>query len=373
MISVLHLIDSGGPGGAETVFLHCATRLDPGRFSSTAVIDSDNWLAQQVRASGLEPIIEAAKGSFNLRYLRRIAAIARTVEADVICAHLYGSAIYASGLGILGRIPVVSIFHGGFDIASGGRFTGIKDAIIRNGSRKVVFVSQNLREELTRVLKIPASRSVVIHNGIDVSAFQPGKDTSIRRALQLPSDAILVGAIGNIRPAKSYDNLLHAARMLLDRSDRYRFVIAGQYGGPLAENLMRLRSRLGLDERVFFLGLRSDITAVLHNLDVFVLSSMSEGFSIACVEAMASGVPVVATRCGGPQEILDEHSGVLVAPGNAAELADAVHRIVDEPQLWRSLSQAALTRARNEFSLQTMISRYETLIETVVKGSTAAS
>lgn len=373
MISVLHLIDSGGPGGAETVFLHCATRLDPERFTSTAVIDSDDWLAQQVRAGGHEPIIEAAKGSFNLRYLRRIAATARAVEADLICAHLYGSAIYASALGIISRIPVVSIFHGGFDIASGGRFTGIKDAIIRKGSRKVVFVSRSLRDELTQILKIPASRSAVIHNGIDVSAFQPGKDDSIRKALHLPPDAILVGAIGNIRPAKAYGKLLHAARALRDRSDRYHFVIAGQHGGALSDDLMRLRAELGLEERLHFLGLRSDIATVLHNLDVFVLSSTSEGFSIACVEAMACGVPVVATRCGGPEEILDAHSGMLVAPGDIGDLADAIHRIVSEPRLARNLSQAALKRAHDEFSLRTMLSRYETLIETVVRGSPATS
>ncbi|EQD46462.1 Glycosyl transferase, group 1 domain protein, partial [mine drainage metagenome] len=154
-----------------------------------------------------------------------------------------------------------------------------------------------------------------------------GRDDSIRRALDLPADAILVGAIGNIRAAKDYGNLLHAARALVDRSDRFRVVVAGQYGGTLADDLMRLRSQLGLEERVFFLGLRADVATVLHNLDLFVLSSRSEGFSIACVEAMACGIPVVATRCGGPEEILDARTGILVPAGNPSALADAVHRI----------------------------------------------
>lgn len=368
MISVVHVIDTGGPGGAETVFLHCATRLDRSRFSSTAVVGSDNWLAQRVRENGLEPIIAPARGSFNLRYLRQIAGIARKVNADLICAHLYGSAVYASVLGAVSATPVVSVFHGGADIAASDRFTSIKAAIVRNGSRRVVFVSRSLRAELTNTLKIPDSRSVIIPNGVDTTAFRRGREESIRSELRLPRDAILVGAVGNIRPAKAYDNFMRAARALADRSDRFYFVVAGECRGLLADDLMRLRSELRLENRFFFLGLRSDIAAVLHNLDVFVLSSSSEGFSIACVEAMASEVPVVATRCGGPEQILANDSGILVAPGDAGELADAIYRVAHEPGLAEGLSRAALKRAHDEYSLEKMLSRYETLYQGVTSG-----
>lgn len=373
MISVLHVIDTGGPGGAETVFLNCATGLDPTRFTCSTAIDNDNWLARQLRERGIEPRIESASGSFNFRYLRRIAAIARAVRADLICAHLYGTAVYASALGWIGRIPVISVFHGGADIASGDRFTSLKAGVIRKGSRKVVFVSRILSEELKRTLRIAPQQTTIIPNGVDTKAFQPGRDHSIRRALNLPPDAILVGAIGNIRPAKDYENFLRTARILVDRSDRFYFGIAGQYGGALADQLMRLHSELQLERRVFFLGLRSDVATVLHNLDIFTLSSKSEGFSIACVEAMACGVPVVATRCGGPEEILDRESGVLVAPGNPRELAEAIYRIAHEPETVRSLTRAALRRAHVEFSLTTMLGRYETLFEDVIAAQSGGA
>jgi glycosyltransferase involved in cell wall biosynthesis len=172
--------------------------------------------------------------------------------------------------------------------------------------------------------------------------------------------------VGNIRPAKAYDNFMRAARALADRSDRFYFVVAGQYSGALADELMRLRSELRLENRFFFLGMRSDIPIVLRNLDVFVLSSKSEGFSIACVEAMASEVPVVATRCGGPEEILGKDCGVLVAPGDAHELADAINLVAFEPSLAKRLSEAAFERAQGEYSLNTMLSRYEALYEDVI-------
>ena len=365
MISVLHVIDTGGPGGAETVFLQCATRLNSGRFVCAAVIDNDNWLAEQLRMRGIQPHIERASGSFNLGYLRRVAAIARDVQADLICAHLYGTAVYTSALGLVRGIPVVSVFHGGADIASGDRFTTIKTALIRKGTRKVVFVSRKLREELSPILKLPQSHTAIIPNGVDTTAFTPGHDDSIRRELQLPPNAILVGAIGNIRPAKAYDNFLRAARILSDRSDRYYFAIAGQHGGELADQLMRMRRELRLEKFVHFLGLRSNIATVLRNLDVFALSSKSEGFSIACVEAMACGIPVVATRCGGPEEILDESSGILVSSGSAAELADAIERVSHLPGVAEALSVAAMRRVEQKFSLAAMLARYEALFEEI--------
>ena len=373
MISVLHIIDTGGPGGAETVFLHCATRLNPGRFACAAVIGSDNWLAEQLRMRGIQPHIAPARGSFNLGYLRRIAAIAREVRADLICAHLYGTAVYTSALGLVRGIPVVSVFHGGADIESGDRFTSIKTTLIRRGTRKVVFVSRKLREELSPILKLPLSHTEIIPNGVDTTTFTPGHDDSIRRELQLPPNAILVGAVGNIRPAKAYDNFLRAARILADRSDRYHFVIAGQYGGGLADQLIRMRRELRLEKFVHFLGLRSDIATVLHNLDVFALSSKSEGFSIACVEAMACGIPVVATRCGGPEEILDECSGILVPSGSATEFADAIERVTNRHDIAEALSVAAMRRVAQNYSLSAMLTRYEMLFEGIAHCPTRTS
>jgi glycosyltransferase involved in cell wall biosynthesis len=100
----------------------------------------------------------------------------------------------------------------------------------------------------------------------------------------------------------------------------------------------------------------------MRNLDVFALSSKTEGFSIACIEAMACGVPVVSTRCGGPEQILDEQCGILVPVGNPGELAEAIHRLTLDPTLRQSLAAAGLKRARAEFSLDRMLSRYEALL-----------
>jgi glycosyltransferase involved in cell wall biosynthesis len=371
MITVLNLIDTGGPGGAETVFLQIASGLDVSRFRSVAAVSHDGWLAERLRAKGIEPLIIPASGSVYIGYLRALARAARRYRADVIAAHLYGTAIYASLAGRLIGVPVVAILHGQSDVEDTGRLRTSKAAILRLGPSKVVFVSNALRTSLVSRLRLVESRCVVIPNGVDTDLFQPGRDCRIRSQIGVPEDAILVGAIGNVRPAKGYEVLLHAARILVKRSERFYFVIAGECSGSLGAELLELRDRLGLASRVTFLGLRSDVDALLRNLDVFVLSSLSEGFSIACVEAMACGLPVVATRCGGPQEILDERTGVLVKPNDPDELADAIWRVVFSDLLTAGLAAAGRKRVLDEYSLPKMLTRYEAVFAEVTGASEA--
>jgi glycosyltransferase involved in cell wall biosynthesis len=182
--------------------------------------------------------------------------------------------------------------------------------------------------------------------------------------LALADDTLLVGALGNVRKPKAYDLFLRAARLLRDHSSNYRFAIAGEASGNLFTELLALRHDLGLDEVVTFLGLRSDVVEFLRSIDVYVLSSTTEGFSIACIEAMAAGAPVVSTRCGGPEEILEhEDTGLLVPVQDPAALAGAVRRIVENRTFADTLRKHALQRVSERYALGAMVHSYEKLFE----------
>jgi glycosyltransferase involved in cell wall biosynthesis len=367
LISVLHIIDTAGPGGAETVFLQTATRLDPSRFQPTAVIGGAGWLATQLQESGLPPYVVPAKGSFNVRYLSTLLRLARQRKSDVIVAHLYGSAVYASLVGRLLSIPVVTVLHGQSDVHEEERFSSIKAAIVRGGSHKVIFVSERLQDHLQGRLQLTTAHCAVIANGVDTEGFRPAQDRSLRAELGLPDDVALIGAIGNVRQPKAYDVLLRAARALLDRSPRFHMVIAGDCANALGRQLQQLSLDLGIERKVTFLGLRADVSRILNNLDVYVLSSDTEGFSIACIEAMACGVPVVATRSGGPEQILEGGAGLLVPTGDPAALALAVAQILSSEEVAAELTAKALKRVHERYSLTAMLSRYETLLEEVTQ------
>lgn len=369
MIRVLHVIDTGGPGGAETVFLQTATRLDSARFQSTVVVGGIGWLAQQFQERGAIPYIAPAKGSFNVRYLSRLLRLARQHRSDVIVAHLYGSAVYASIAGAILSVPVVSVLHGQSDLPAAERFASLKATTVRRGARKVVFVSERLEEHLRPRFRLTSAQCAVIPNGVDTEVFRPLRDRTLRAELGLSDDTFLVGAIGNARAPKAYDVLLRAARALIDRSQRFHLVIAGDCDNALGRQLEQLNRDLGIGRHVTFLGLRSDVARILNNLDVFVLSSHSEGFSIACIEAMACGVPVVATRSGGPEQILEGEAGILVPIGDPESLALAIVRVTSSKDLAAGLIARAKQRVHERYSLSTMLARYEDLLEGVVQRS----
>lgn len=368
MINVLHVIDTGGPGGAETVFLNVAAGLDRREFRSTCVVSRDGWLADALRARGIEPSLIPSSGSLNVGYLRALLSIVRERQIDVILAHLYGSAVYGSLAGLLTRRPVAAVLHGQTDIAGGGRLSGLKRVLVCRGTRRLVFVSERLKDELSGVLHVADAHCQVIPNGLDLERYSTQRDDSLRRELGLPAGTRLVGAVGNVRAPKDYDVFLQAARLLRDRDPTYRFVIAGEGNGPLFERLLTLRRDLGLEDAVTFLGLRADVPTVLRNLDVYALSSSTEGFSIACIEAMACGIPVVATRSGGPQEIIEDGvSGLLVPTRDPQRLAEAIERIGREPGLATRLARNGAAHVRHKYALVSTLRAYEALLRDLAR------
>ena len=158
------------------------------------------------------------------------------------------------------------------------------------------------------------------------------------------------------------------------RLPRYQFVIAEESGNALVFRLLLLRNELGLQDAVHFIGFRQDISALLNGLDVFVLSSVSEGFSLATVQAMACGIPVVATRSGGPEEIVsDGFNGILVDVQVESQLAQAIRLVAADISLRKSLAENALHLARSRYTFDTMLARYDALYDELIGRSTGTA
>lgn len=363
----MHVIDTGGPGGAETLFTRLAVGLQDRNVRSVVIVGRDGWLADQLREHRLEPVIIPSSGSLNIQYLLGLLQILRRERADALLAHLYGPAVYGAMAGRLSGTPVVSVIHGQSDVQSQGRFARLKSVIARHWVDRFVFVSEQLKADITRRLSVEESQCKVIPNGINLSEFLPQPNRELRDALGLLDSDVLIGAVGNIRPPKAYEVLLDAARILCDYSNKVHFAIAGEGSGDLMDSLRAQRDRLGLASRVHFLGFRKDANRVLNNLDVFVVSSRTEGFSLACVEAMACGIPVVATRSGGPESIVvDGESGLLVPAGSPADLAAAVRRLLDDRELCSRLRDGAQRRVASSFSEARMLAEYRAVLTEVM-------
>lgn len=362
MKTVLHVIDTTGPGGAETVFVELAAGLDPSRYRSLALIRGPGWVQAALLRHGVATVLLDCKGSFNFRFLWQLLALIRRQRVDIIQAHLFGSGVYCGLAGLLTGKPVIATLHGAVDVAAGERFLAAKFSLLRFGTRKIVVVSRALATILASRWPLPVKHMAVIYNGIETTRFGGHRSSRLRQQLKLPESAVLVGALGNIRPAKDYRSLLAAFARVAACNTEACLVIAGEGGSSLLAELEYQRTSLGLEGRVHFLGYMDDPAEYLRNLDIFVLSSSTEGFSIATIQAMASGVPVVATRCGGPQEIVtsDEY-GVLVPVADADALATALMMLIDSPEKRQSLADTARGVARERFDISHMVSEYQTL------------
>lgn len=361
MIRVLHSIDTTGPGGAETVFVNLVKGLDVQKFKSIVVIRGPGWVCDTLRSNGIEPIFVQSRGGFNIRYLWELVGVIRKHKIDIVQSHLLGSNLYCCLAGIICRVPVVSTFHGFVDRSETERLMALKVRIINRGSKKIVFVSDLLRKHFVQKHGFAENKAETIYNGVNTSVFKPQRSDSIRKKLGVLPEHILIGAVGNIRPAKGYDIFLRAAKLIYNHYPGCRFAVAGQGSGKLYDSLIELRQQLGLEKVFHFLGFQSDSAMVMNNFDIFVLPSTSEGFSISTIESMACGLPVVVTRSGGPEEIVTNGKDGLLVGRKPGDIAAAVKSLIENYDLRSDISVNSYKTINKKFSLTKMIEDYTSL------------
>jgi glycosyltransferase involved in cell wall biosynthesis len=236
---------------------------------------------------------------------------------------------------------------------------------------RVLSVSSVLAGRMAETTGFPLRRITTIRNGVNLGRFQPASREGARSMLNLPNDRPVVGTVGRLVPVKDQASLVDAVAELGRLGVGATLVIAGD--GPEREALERRARERGVDLRL--LGYRPDVEQVLAALDVFVLSSVSEGLSNTILEAMASGTPVVATRVGGAEEMIEDGvSGILVPPSDAPAMAAALRRVLTTADGAAAMGAAARRRAEDEFTLAGMMKQYDALYtqEAARRGVTPA-
>jgi glycosyltransferase involved in cell wall biosynthesis len=362
--SILHAIDTTGPGGAETVFLDLAEQLIVPNHKNIALIKGPGWVEDQLIKRKIEYFILSPRGLLSIPYYLEVRALLKKQQVKLVQANLLGSTLTFSILAIILRIPLVATLHGRVDIDPKERFIRLKNLLMRLGVSQLVTVSDDLRRYIAERKLFPLTSITTIYNGINIGRYKKVPSSDLRAHLHIAKECLLVGSIGNIRPAKDYANLLHAAQIVTRTNPLVHFVIAGHPKTELMTELTRLMAELNISANVHFIGFWDDTPGFLSQIDVFALSSISEGFSIATLEAMAGGVPVVATRCGGPEEIItDQLDGVLVPTKNPQALASAISDLLTMKDRVQALCNNASLTVQRRFSIEAMFERYRTIYQ----------
>ncbi len=359
--SILHAIDTTGPGGAETVFLDLVEKLTLEGYDNYAIIKGPGWVENQLKRRGVKYYIVKPSGFLSIKYYIELKKIIRKNNTQLVHAHLLGSTLTYSILSVFLRLPVIATLHGRVDVNPNERFVAIKNSIMKYGVKKLIAVSKDLAGYIAERELFNKNDIKVIYNGIDELRYGKQETKELRTSLGIPDEAILVGSLGNVRPAKSYDVLVTAAANLInEKKQNIHFVIAGHKKIELMSALDQLIAQYGITDRVHFIGFHEDTIRFLGQLDFFALSSSSEGFSIATIEAMATGLPVVVTRCGGPQEILEHGiTGFLVDTNNPEELANGILHMIEHTAKAEKIAIAGKIHVKNVFSFASMLEAYQ--------------
>jgi glycosyltransferase involved in cell wall biosynthesis len=358
--TVMHLIDTTGPGGAETVFIDLADKMRNFGYRSITVVRGKGWVYDELCKRDLKPIIMPAKGSFNVKFVWSLLKLVRVNRVALIQSHLLGSNVYAAIVGILSRVPVVATYHGMVDVSPNERFKRAKHWVMQHGISHYVTVSQRLAKNVQAQGLLDPAKSSTIYNGIDISRYEKMAARPLVDELGIAQDSVLVGSVGNVRAAKDYAMLVKVAAIVVEQNAKVHFVIAGHQKAELMDELNKLILKLGLTSNVHFIGFCDDSAQFLAQMDIFALSSKSEGFSISTIEGMATGLPVLVTRCGGPEEIVSHgETGWLVEPQSETVFANALLMLLSDESLREKLGEAGKKAVAAKFDLTAMLGAYD--------------
>jgi glycosyltransferase involved in cell wall biosynthesis len=353
--SFAHLIESDGPGGAERMLASVAAALQAAGSRNVIIVPAagEGWLARELSGTGVQLETFQLDRPLSPAFAGRLETTFRKHGVTLAHSHEFTMAVYGAWAARRAGVPHLFTMHGGRYYAERLR-RRIALRVAAEMSGATVAVSEMLARHLSQDLWLGPARITTIPNGARGSV---GGRSSLRSELALGSDTQVVVAVGNLYPVKGHRYLLEALGLLRSRLPRLHVAIAGR--GELEGELRARAEALGVGHRFHLLGLRSDIGNVLAGADVVVLPSLSEGVPLALLEAMLAARPIIASAVGEVPTVLDRgNAGVLVSPGDAAALANALEALLSDPARAQRLSLAAAARANGEYSFERMMERY---------------
>jgi sugar transferase (PEP-CTERM/EpsH1 system associated) len=365
-IRILHVVEAFGlGGGVENGIANLVSSLDSDRFEH--VLCAVFRLGPDLRrfSSGIRIVdLGRAGGRFRIQAHSLMQAI-RQIAPDVVHSRNWGALEAVPAARWAGVARIIHSEHGVEETSEEPMRRRIFRRVAYSMAHSVFAVSAGLRDSLVR--RTGFDDIGVVLNGVDTQRFSPGEAdrARMRNVLGIAADEFAFGCVGRLNPIKDYPTAIRAARELAQRNIRFRLFVAGD--GPELEALQTQAASLPRD-CVRFTGALSDVPGFLRAMDAYVLPSLTEGISNSLLEAMASGLPPVATYTGGnPEVIVDGESGLLFPVGDSAALADRLLALTARSDLRSQLGARALARARERFSLDAMTRRYDDLYTNGVK------
>ena len=374
-------------GGAERVSLNFLEHNDRSRWQITPLIFFRPWEKENIFIHHLDrlkypyhkiPVAirspEVGKDPFRvLRAFNIVHSLLKNGSFDIVHTHGYFADIVGIPVSRWLGIPVVTTCHGYIGSSNKISFLNtynVADQAIVRFSNRIIAVSESLRDILTG-RGIREEKIRVVRNSVNVEdrpSQEERERALIREELNISEEDCLIGFIGRLSHEKGFRYLLEAATLLRKESIPVKLLVLGE--GPQLGELVDRSRKQGLNGWCHFLGFQKDIHRWIPAMDVFVLSSLTEGTPMALLEVMSHGKPVVATNVGGvPQIIRNGINGMLVPPGDAHAIRSAILDIISDPGFRRRLNEESLKTVRTQFNLKNWMEEIYGIYDDAIGGA----
>lgn len=357
---VVHVVLSMDVGGLERVVLDLVREgRAAGQQLTVVCLEHPGALAPQIESLGVNVLSTGKRPGLSLRTVANLRRVLLNLRPDIIHTHQLGALAHVRAAFYGRKRPAVVHTEHGKHYAQRRR-NRLLGRFGSGGADRFFCVSGDVAAEVRNCRVAPACRISVVPNGIDVAKFAyPKDDRNVRKELGISDDAPIIGTVGRLAEVKRQDILIRGFVEIARQFPKAHLMLVGD--GPLGGQLRGLAADLGVAEKVHFAGYQAEPAAFVRAMNVFALTSRSEGMPLSVLEAWAAGVPVVASRVGGLTELIGQNStGLLFDNGDVTGFSDSVVRLLRDGDLRQEIITAARHRVETEFDLRVMAGRYHT-------------
>jgi glycosyltransferase involved in cell wall biosynthesis len=354
-ITVLHILSSAGIGGGERYVLDLI-KYSGESFRHIVAVPYRGPFEQQLRDRGFDYFIVNMERRFSLTALLCLIDYIRSNGVHIIHTHGFRANFYGRLAGMLASVQTVATVHVSlFDYVDTPElvrsFYILLEKVLAFKTSRFLCVSQAMKKDMLR-LGIPAQKIVVMPNGVDLDFFYPRSvPDSLKKELGIETEGPVIGTAGRMVPEKGQIYLIGALKYLKDEWKDLKCLFIGE--GPSLSKLKKVASESGMDDICIFSGMRKDIELIYPALDLFILPSIREPFGLVLLEAMASGIPVLATDSGGPSEFIESGvNGFLVIPKDSKALAEKITWILSNKEKAGNIAIEGLKLVERHFSVR---------------------
>ena len=362
MVNVLHIVQSLNTGGLERFVIELMRTYSADVVAYVVCLEEAGDLA--ANSEGTTVIALNEKPGLKLWAIYKIIQICKTNKIQLIHTHNEAAHFYGSLAGVLTGLPIVHTRHGRYAHNSSKKM--LMNIFSSFLATAIVGVSEDVTNMLIKMEKISFPKALTILNGVDIDQFSPRFASTITdKNNDINRNSIMIGIVARLVKVKDHSNLLKACHELKKSDVNFKLLIVGD--GCERSRLENEVDTLGLRECVEFMGVRKDIASILRQLDIYVLSSISEGISLTLLEAMSCSLPVVATDVGGNSEVvIDGETGFIVPARHPELLATKILAMINDNDLRIKMGKSGRERIIKCFSILQTAKTYRQLYQHVM-------